>query len=120
MGYDDLRIARWVGPPLTTIRQPLVEMAETAARLLIRMVEDPEAPMNQRVDLATSLVVRESTAPPRELPARRAALCTPPRASALSHGTRSGSCTLGRGSGRGAILCPDSGSAPPSRLREIA
>jgi LacI family xylobiose transport system transcriptional regulator len=64
VGYDDLRIARWVGPPLTTIRQPLVEMAETAARLLIRMVEDPEAPVNQRVDLATSLVVRESTSPP--------------------------------------------------------
>jgi LacI family xylobiose transport system transcriptional regulator len=67
VGYDDLRIGHWVGPPLTTIRQPLVEMAETAARLLIQMVEDPEAPMNQRVDLATSLVVRESTAPPREL-----------------------------------------------------
>jgi LacI family transcriptional regulator, xylobiose transport system transcriptional regulator len=40
-------------------------MAETAARLLIRMVDDPEAPGNQRFDLATSLVVRESTAPPR-------------------------------------------------------
>src|ERR1700761_9293710 len=40
VGYDDLRIARWVGPPLTTIRQPLTEMAETAARLLIRLVDD--------------------------------------------------------------------------------
>jgi DNA-binding LacI/PurR family transcriptional regulator len=67
VGYDDLRIARWVGPPLTTIRQPLTEMAETAARLLIRMVDDPDAPVNQRFDLATSLVVRESTAPPREV-----------------------------------------------------
>jgi LacI family xylobiose transport system transcriptional regulator len=65
VGYDDLRIARWVGPPLTTIRQPLTEMAETAARMLIRMSEDPETPVNQRFDLATSLVVRESTAPPR-------------------------------------------------------
>ena len=63
VGYDDLRIARWVGPPLTTIRQPLAEMAETAARLLIRMVETPESALNQRIDLATSLVVRESTAP---------------------------------------------------------
>ena len=65
VGYDDLRIARWVGPPLTTIRQPLTEMAETAARMLIRMSEDPETPVNQRFDLATSLVVRESTAPPK-------------------------------------------------------
>ncbi len=65
VGYDDLRIARWVGPPLTTIRQPLTEMAETAARMLIRMSENPEIPVNQRFDLATSLVVRESTAPPK-------------------------------------------------------
>ncbi|MGH2860752.1 MAG: LacI family DNA-binding transcriptional regulator [Solirubrobacteraceae bacterium] len=64
VGYDDLQIARWVGPPLTTIRQPLTEMAETAARMLIRMGENPETPVNQRFDLATSLVVRESTAPP--------------------------------------------------------
>jgi LacI family transcriptional regulator, xylobiose transport system transcriptional regulator len=65
VGYDDLRIARWVGPPLTTIRQPLTEMAETAARMLIRMSENPDTPVNQRFDLATSLVVRESTAPPK-------------------------------------------------------
>ena len=99
VGYDDLRIARWVGPPLTTIRQPLVEMAETAARLLIRMVEDPEAPMNQRVDLATSWSYASRRR--RRGSWRRAARGTPPRASALSHDTRSGSCTLGRGFGSG-------------------
>ncbi len=31
VGFDDLPMARWVGPPLTTIRQPLTEMAATAA-----------------------------------------------------------------------------------------
>jgi LacI family xylobiose transport system transcriptional regulator len=67
VGYDDLRVARWVGPPLTTIRQPLTEMAETAARLLIDMADAPETTPNQRIDLATSLVVRESTAPPPAL-----------------------------------------------------
>ena len=35
VGFDDLPVARWVGPPLTTIRQPLVEMAETAAELVL-------------------------------------------------------------------------------------
>ncbi len=36
--------------------------------MLIRMSEDPEEPLNQRFDLATSLVVRESTAPPTSIP----------------------------------------------------
>jgi LacI family xylobiose transport system transcriptional regulator len=68
MGYDDLQLSRWVGPPLTTIRQPLSEMAATAARQLIAMDEEPSpsgAPLSRRIELATSLVVRESTAPPR-------------------------------------------------------
>lgn len=65
VGYDDLRLARWVGPPLTTIRQPLTEMAETATRLLVQMSTEPQLRLNQRIDLATSLVVRESTCPPR-------------------------------------------------------
>jgi LacI family xylobiose transport system transcriptional regulator len=61
VGYDDLRQARWAGPPLTTIRQPLTEMAETAARLLIRLAHDSTLEKNQRFDLATRLIVREST-----------------------------------------------------------
>ncbi|HTW12617.1 MAG TPA: LacI family DNA-binding transcriptional regulator [Solirubrobacteraceae bacterium] len=65
VGYDDLSMARWAGPPLTTIRQPLAEMAETATRLVLALSEDPDTPRNRRVDLATSLVVRESTRPPR-------------------------------------------------------
>ena len=35
VGFDDLPVARWVGPPLTTIRQPLVAMAETAAEMVL-------------------------------------------------------------------------------------
>jgi LacI family xylobiose transport system transcriptional regulator len=64
IGYDDLQLSRWVGPPLTTIRQPLSEMAATAARQLIAM-SDGREPISRRIALATSLVVRESTAPPR-------------------------------------------------------
>ena len=37
VGFDDLPVARWVGPPLTTVRQPLKEMARTAAELVIRI-----------------------------------------------------------------------------------
>ncbi|GAA4882321.1 LacI family DNA-binding transcriptional regulator [Kitasatospora terrestris] len=64
VGFDDLPLARWVGPPLTTVRQPLTEMAEVAARLVIDLARGVR-PGAQRVDLATSLVERSSTAPPR-------------------------------------------------------
>jgi LacI family xylobiose transport system transcriptional regulator len=63
VGYDDLPVARWVGPPLTTVHQPLAEMAEMAARVVIGMSRGA-APVTRRLDLATSLVVRQSTAPP--------------------------------------------------------
>jgi DNA-binding LacI/PurR family transcriptional regulator len=64
VGFDDLPVAQWVGPPLTTVRQPLVEMAVAAAELVLGMANG-EAPAQTRVELATELVVRESTAPPR-------------------------------------------------------
>ncbi|WBP84702.1 LacI family DNA-binding transcriptional regulator [Kitasatospora cathayae] len=64
VGFDDLPLARWVGPPLTTVRQPLTEMAETATRLVIDLARGVR-PGTLRVDLATSLVERSSTAPPR-------------------------------------------------------
>ena len=63
VGFDDLPVAQWVGPPLTTIRQPLVEMAETAAELVLAIARG-EQPPQARVELSTELVVRESTAPP--------------------------------------------------------
>jgi LacI family xylobiose transport system transcriptional regulator len=63
IGFDDLPIARWVGPPLTTVRQPLTEMAEAAARLVLDLGRG-RRPSTDRVELATSLVARSSTAPP--------------------------------------------------------
>jgi LacI family transcriptional regulator, xylobiose transport system transcriptional regulator len=64
VGFDDLPVAKWVGPPLTTIRQPLAQMAASAARLVLALARG-EHPTQTRVELATELVVRESTAPPR-------------------------------------------------------
>ncbi len=62
VGFDDVRPALWARPPLTTVRQPLQEMAEEATRLALRIrAGEAEA---TRLELATSLVVRESTAPP--------------------------------------------------------
>jgi DNA-binding LacI/PurR family transcriptional regulator len=62
VGFDDLPVARWVGPPLTTIRQPLVEMAVAAAEAVLAMA-DGTPPARRRIELTTELIVRESTAP---------------------------------------------------------
>ncbi|XVS60777.1 LacI family DNA-binding transcriptional regulator [Actinosynnema sp. CA-299493] len=64
VGYDDLSVTEWIGPPLTTVRQPLREMATTAAHMVFSLARG-ERPPNERIDLATELVVRESTCPPR-------------------------------------------------------
>lgn len=64
VGYDDIQVASWVSPGLTTVHQPLVEMAEEAARLVLRLRTRGHTD-NLRLELATSLVVRGSTDVPR-------------------------------------------------------
>jgi DNA-binding LacI/PurR family transcriptional regulator len=63
VGYDDLPAAEWSVPPLTTVRQPLREMASSAAEMLLTLARG-ESPSRRRVELATELIVRGSTAPP--------------------------------------------------------
>lgn len=63
IGFDDLSYTRWCGPAMTTVRQPFAEMGATAAKLLLELVAG-EAVTQTRVELATTLVVRASTAPP--------------------------------------------------------
>ncbi len=62
VGFDDLPVARWSSPPLTTVRQPLAEMGRMAGRMLKQLLDD-EPLENERVELATRLVTRASTAP---------------------------------------------------------
>jgi LacI family transcriptional regulator len=62
VGFDDLPLARWVSPPLTTVRQPLVEIGATAAELLLQLI-DGRSLRSNRIELATELVARVSTAP---------------------------------------------------------
>ncbi|MEY9212288.1 substrate-binding domain-containing protein [Thermobifida halotolerans] len=63
VGFDDLPEAAWAAPPLTTVRQPLSEMGQMATRTLLNMVAGGD-PGSRRVELATELVERASTAPP--------------------------------------------------------
>jgi LacI family transcriptional regulator len=58
VGFDDIPLAQHTDPPLTTIRQPLLEMGVAAARMLVSAMADgsPDSEL-----LPTSLVVRAST-----------------------------------------------------------
>ena len=62
VGYDDIPEAEFMDPSLTTIRQPLVAMGIEAVRMLVRQIEDPEAP-NEQLFMGTELVVRGSVCP---------------------------------------------------------
>jgi LacI family transcriptional regulator len=64
VGFDDVEHATIVTPELTTVRQPLAEMGRTAVSLLIRLLERQRFE-TLHIELATRLVVRDSTAPPR-------------------------------------------------------
>ncbi|MDR1852384.1 MAG: LacI family DNA-binding transcriptional regulator [Propionibacteriaceae bacterium] len=64
VGFDDSLLSDWMIPGLTTIRQPLEDMARQATRILLQMNEGTE-PVTDNLTLATSLVVRGSTAAPK-------------------------------------------------------
>lgn len=62
VGFDDVRPASYVNPPLTTVRQPLQEMGRTAMKMVLRLI-DKQPVQNALLDC--ELVVRASVAPPR-------------------------------------------------------
>ena len=62
VGYDDIGGACYAAPPLTTIAPPKREMARLAIHQLIERIRGGHAPLRS-VALASSLVVRASTAP---------------------------------------------------------
>jgi LacI family transcriptional regulator len=64
-GFDDSPSASFIWPSLTTIRQPLVEMAEAAVDLIVTK-QPPEKPPH--LFFPFKLVKRESTAPPEPIP----------------------------------------------------
>jgi LacI family transcriptional regulator len=63
VGYDDIDLAAYTIPPLTTVTQTGVAMGRAATTLLLDMVDQDLAREDvQDVVLPTSLVVRASTA----------------------------------------------------------
>ena len=63
VGFDDITYTRWCGPPMSTVRQPVFEMGVAAAELALDLAAG-RTPEPMRVELATTLVVRDSTAAP--------------------------------------------------------
>ncbi|HEX5561550.1 MAG TPA: LacI family DNA-binding transcriptional regulator [Nocardioidaceae bacterium] len=62
VGFDDLRISRHLSPPLTTVRQPLAQMAAEAVRMTLEASRHGFTSPPPRLELATSLTLRDSTA----------------------------------------------------------
>ncbi len=63
VGFDDSYAAESASPSLTTVRQPLREMGRLALRTVLALARG-EGPETHHFELATTLVVRDSTARP--------------------------------------------------------
>lgn len=62
VGFDDIELASYTNPPLTTIAQPKVEIGYQAVMILIERIKDNTIPY-RRVIRPTELIIRESTKP---------------------------------------------------------
>jgi DNA-binding LacI/PurR family transcriptional regulator len=60
VGFDDIQSAAYINPPLTTVRQPLQEMGEIAARTLLDRIEGRLKDVHE-IAVEPELVVRKST-----------------------------------------------------------
>src|SRR5712671_188054 len=70
VGFDDIRFARCVDPPLTTIAQPMRAIGEGTVRLLLEILNGDDGAAPESVTLPHTLTIRSSTAPPRARSAR--------------------------------------------------
>ncbi|MFG2940468.1 LacI family DNA-binding transcriptional regulator [Streptomyces sp. NPDC048282] len=72
VGFDDIPVAAYVTPPLTTVRQPFDAVAQEGLKRLVHAIENPVADPVASSGPPVDLVVRASTAPPpgRRTPAR--------------------------------------------------
>ena len=59
-GFDDSPIAKEVWPPLSTVHQPVDDMAAAAGRLLLQSIEQPQSVAPSVVNFSHSLVIRQS------------------------------------------------------------
>jgi LacI family transcriptional regulator len=94
-GFDDTPLAITVWPELTTVRQPIADMAREAVRMLVEQIRGRRAgrtpPVTHKL-LKFALIKRESTAPvgaPQEKPAARRKAPPPKSSGVKSSGAKS-------------------------------
>jgi LacI family transcriptional regulator len=66
LGFDDVSIASFSNPPLTTIRQPLEKMGRIAAKTLLDRIEE-RTDFVPEIAVEPELITRASTGPARAL-----------------------------------------------------
>lgn len=64
VGFDDIPTAAYNTPSLTTVRQPLHRMGQTAAQLLLKRIQSPKEGYPETIVFEPELMVRESTSRP--------------------------------------------------------
>ena len=62
VSYDDIPVARYLVPRLTTVSKEPVKVGQEAVKLLLARIQNPERPI-QKVDMPIHLIVRDSTGP---------------------------------------------------------
>lgn len=62
VGYDDIPLASFFDPPLTTLHQPMKEFGQRAVQLLIKTIQEPDR-LPEQVWLHARLIARASCAP---------------------------------------------------------
>jgi LacI family transcriptional regulator len=65
VGYDDVNLAAYTNPPLTTVAQPRHRMGSLAAEMLLARIADQTMP-GRRTILNVRLEIRQSCAEPQQ------------------------------------------------------
>jgi DNA-binding LacI/PurR family transcriptional regulator len=66
VGFDDLYISEYMDPALTTVRQPMRQMGRMAMNTLLQIFADANGEAGHDNKVPGELIVRASTAPPKE------------------------------------------------------
>jgi DNA-binding LacI/PurR family transcriptional regulator len=68
-GFDDIPLARYMDPPLSSVKVPITELGSNAVEMLLNAISHKNSHKRRREKLSTSLVIRSSCgAPPSERP----------------------------------------------------